>query len=324
MRILVVVGCTKAKHLPVPEALCLHTVPRGPVTAVAAAWRSRLRNAERRVAAVDLYGGPSWTDAKRALARARRLDGGASLAVMSAGFGLVAEDELLPGYSATFSDDRDAVHDRLTGDASSAEAGRLWWAELRQALGDTRARADGLLAAADLVCVAVGAEYLSAGREDMASVAARLGPDRLAVVSAGSDRGGLPPALAECLLPIGTEWEIKLPGVRAGLNNRALRWLLEESCLQERLSFEAVRRQVDAMTPGIRQRWQARPKKTLIRCTDEAIVEWVISRLHDEPSLSVSELLRRFRQERSCEQSRFRLLADQARRTVARGNVPIL
>ena len=113
-------ACTDGKRLTPSATLRMREhVHAAPIEA-ARTWRNAANVELPCLPARQLYKGVGWSGV-RAAAEA----GGHDLSVVSAGFGLVAAEQLLPGYSATFLP-RHA--DSVPG---SAAGRRTWW----QALG---------------------------------------------------------------------------------------------------------------------------------------------------------------------------------------------
>src|SRR5689334_9845918 len=99
---MVIAACSDRKTVPVPRAMALRAVPGASMTERFGEWRSRISAATTlKVEASRLYAGDHWRAVERGVAALRRW-GPTDLWIASAGLGLVAADERIPPYSATF------------------------------------------------------------------------------------------------------------------------------------------------------------------------------------------------------------------------------
>jgi hypothetical protein len=305
-----VVTCAKRKRLPIDPALRLRAVlPESSIEERAAAWLARLRDhGGAKLAAADLYVGEQWSIVREIT----RTNPSVRLWICSAGYGLVAAETALGGYSATFSTDHpDAI--RQTG-VSLADAQGAWWTALaRSSTAHPFARPVTLAGIAETfpdehLVVAASPVYLRALRNDLLEAGARLTePDMLAVVSGGID--------GEFLGRMDVRFDARLTrslgGSMMSLNVRVVRealrggWALHRSAFQSRL---------DALSADVPE--FSYPRR--VRLSDEEVLDYIRRRLDgDRPSQSA--LLRHLRTELgfACEQKRFRRLYAQANAVAA-------
>src|SRR5947208_7568321 len=100
MRVSVITNCTARKALAVPRLTQARSMRRGSLASLAKEWKWRLRDAERRVPARELYQGRAFQEATKAARLAKT-----PLYIVSAGLGLINEAELVPPSSLTVSED---------------------------------------------------------------------------------------------------------------------------------------------------------------------------------------------------------------------------
>lgn len=93
---LIISNCSKRKRVPADPTLHARELTSGTSDAVAEAWILRLQAATPSMSASALYSGRAFFEARRTA-----FDLGASLAIVSAGFGLVAGEASVPSYSLT-------------------------------------------------------------------------------------------------------------------------------------------------------------------------------------------------------------------------------
>ena len=186
-RTLVLVACSALKSARGPDvASTLGPGPLG-VGEAAALWGAALASRTERVPARDLYRGRGFRRA--AAAAAAR---GATLAVASAGLGLVLGDDPVPPYDATVGREGPSPRAAVPGFRSSA-----WWAALGEgAWGRDLAE---VAAGFDVVACALGADYLAMLGPDLARLeAARPGTLRLFCLARA-----MPAALVGAAMPDG-------------------------------------------------------------------------------------------------------------------------
>lgn len=117
---LIISNCSKRKRVPADPALHARDLESGTSNAVAEAWVARLKAATPSMSASALYAGRAFFEARRTA-----LDLGASLAVVSAGLGLVDGETSVPSYSLTTARrDPDDILRKTTRGAAD------WWTAL--------------------------------------------------------------------------------------------------------------------------------------------------------------------------------------------------
>ena len=298
----VVVSCADRKVTAAPPSLELRAYQRD-LGERAKAWMARLeRPATDRVPAASLYRGEHWSVAKRLTEAGTATQQAVRLSIASAGYGLLAPDELVESYAATFTPRQPDSITRSDSPSRPSSDGRFWWEQLatrdRQAhLPATLTELAGQDRASPLV-VALSGTYTSALADDILGAAKELAdPSLLFLVSAGS----FEQRLESFLVPIDARFSHALGGTTLSLNVRVAKHLIEQvrehdwerSGVHHFLSAERSR------LPD-RHRYERRP------LTDVEVTAFIRSNLEAEAPASRTALLRRLRDlDMACEQRRF-------------------
>jgi hypothetical protein len=315
-RIGLLVPCTKRKRGVVVDALRIRSLPRTDTCSLAAEWTRRLGAASGRRPATDLYVGQGWAYALAArrllIGRSARVDA----FVLSAGLGLISADHPVPPYSATFSSGEDQVAARADDDSPRAAIHRRWLGLLHATRGASGRSNLEQLSRCDYVVAAMGAEYVEAAGELLAELADALGGDRLLLVSVGTRLRAEDP-LSKVQLPVDTLAEMLLPGARSSLNQRLLKWIVEEVVPTTGWDRAALGAEIAARLAGA-SAGQPRGPRPVWRLDDSQVAAWIAERLRVDPDASQSRLLQEFRKTGSCEQGRFGRLVASVREKAAR------
>jgi hypothetical protein len=276
------------------------SVPSGTAEDVAEDWLARAGQAAQRDAAYRLYGGAGWSQSLRAWEAVKPQKG--ELFVASAGFGLLSSDAIVPPYAATFSPEDDRIAQALNGYDSIGEAHRAWWAAINKARLNTAMPLCQMLRGFDCVVVALSAHYFRAVRDDLTTLAEKIGPKKLFVLATGVAKAEVPEVLWPCFLPIGVAIEGLLNGPCATLNQRALVWLLEEIVPHSGWERAAIEKEIKCHMKKLRPT-EPKPKQ---RLSDSEIEEWIVRQWTERPREGRTALLRQLRLKGySCEQKRF-------------------
>lgn len=153
---LVITNCSKRKRAPLDPTLHAGDLEAGPTESVAYDWSERLRAAKPVGAAGDLYAGRAFVEASRAAAAL-----GGSLAIVSAGLGLVHATIAVPAYSlTTVHRDPDNILRKVDGVAPE------WWAALqtRSPFGSAAIQSEQ-----GLILAALSSSYLTMIADDWAN-----------------------------------------------------------------------------------------------------------------------------------------------------------
>src|SRR5262245_18088114 len=128
MRVIVVTTCTNRKKFPTPPELDASRLDVGSQTAVAAAWRNRVKSATPLGTAAEVYCGRSFREAALA-ARAAHAD----FRIISGGLGLIRYDEAMPSYRLSLLQQSPEFIGARIGGAPFDAA--LWWCAIQQTVG---------------------------------------------------------------------------------------------------------------------------------------------------------------------------------------------
>jgi hypothetical protein len=303
--VLVLITCTNRKTVIPSPALRLRSVPGRTTAARAQAWIDRLSTADvERLPASRLYSGDHW-HVVRSIGQDRQRHR-VGLFVCSAGYGLVPVEANLAPYAATFAlNHPDSVaRSAKNGQASSAQ--RAWWEALAAWSGPVPGSPRSI---ADLACerknsillIAASPQYLDAVTDDLDRAAAAVGPERLAVFSAGADSH---PTLAGHLVPCDARLQNALGGSLSSLNARCVRYALSHLG-DDRLTFSSIRRLFSRLL-NKQPEYEPTQRKAL---SDKEVCAFIRKALAADAGIRPTPLLRRLRDsDLACEQSRFTML----------------
>jgi len=127
MSLVVITSCTNGKRLPPAAGLRASELPAINVAGAAREWANRIKHAEALGPAGELYKGGAFSVAKKT---AKNLS--APLFILSAGLGLIADDDAVPSYALTVSAGScDDIGHHCSGHCTPSD----WWQHLNEALG---------------------------------------------------------------------------------------------------------------------------------------------------------------------------------------------
>ena len=301
----VITICTHRKRVR-PSALATAvSLPFGSQDTVQSAWLDKLRTLPADVPASALYAGRGFALAVQGATIAK-----AKLYILSAGLGLVAATQRVPGYGLTVSDGRaESVTTRVTGEFDvDAWFSALLSGPYSKRWADVGGHGSGRIL---LALTRPYAEMVGRSLSELdLSILARLRIFGAALSPA------LPAVLRQALAPYDERLDAILPGTRADFAQRALLHFVSSIAVlrkaQDRASdYAAVEAALESAAAPDRPR---RPRRT-----DEEILKLILVRLRSQSG--IARILRALRDEEgvACEQSRFSRLYRAAvdQRTVA-------
>lgn len=187
------IPCTDRKRISPVEELCARNLSVGACEDVAKDWGRRVRSANDRVTPDHLYCGRAYKEARDA---SNLLE--AELCVVSAGHGIIRQDQTIPPYGLTVaSGKRDSVQAKITDtDWSSAK----WW----QALGEFSFASVSLSeyfrdVAAELILLSLSGSYAKLLGEELAGLD-ECSVQKVRVFGAGL-ASHVPENIKPCLMP---------------------------------------------------------------------------------------------------------------------------
>lgn len=286
---LVVVACTDSKTLAASPEAQLRNHPRDAGDLIDR-WRAALQSGPPRIAAKNLYKGGYWTGVRAAA----DVVGWNSVAIVSAGRGLVFPDDEISSYSATFSAGQ---ADSIPGAGDPAAAG-AWWSRLG---GDERLIAHIERETPDGLVCALPASYLRPLEPTLEKACCTFSPTRVAIL--GSPRS---PMLKSFAVPIDARAVRQVGGAAGQLASRVLAWLAQTGLLNGAWDLAGIRAAVaELVDEGDPRLYPARTPMT-----DHEVCGWINARLASAvPPTSASTALRALRESgQGCEEKRFRAL----------------
>lgn len=300
---LILTNCTGRKRAAPEARLTARSLGVGSHREVACEWAGRLRVVGSGVWAAELYCGRSVTETFSA---ARSI--GADVAFISAGHGLVEQNEKIPPYSLTASlGHLDSVGSRITEPYEPAS----WWDALARAQGKDRPLARFIESrGASLVLVAMPASYLAMVTPDFAALTPRI--LKTIRVVGPRHQEELPGCLQSSWLP----YDARLDSAETGCNgtasdfpHRALRHFAEHILSTHR--HAGSERHAEEVTSALAQ-YRPYVRSSGQRMSDDEVISAIVT-LWKKHGGRRAAILRELRSVRriACEQSRFRLLANQ-------------
>lgn len=253
----------------------------------------------------ELYSGGSWKIVRRINSE---FSGKLKTWVVSAGQGLLDEEEKVPSYAATFaSGEPDCV---VSGKVSSDNL-TDWWTLLCEW---RRANGKVISSLADLahaypnqpMVVALSADYFKATQTDLLKARATLAdPELLILISAGTKPKG---PLAENLVPADARFENLFGKSRLVLNNKIAALVLREF-KPEQMRVQQVAGHLEKMIRELPP--SSYPTRT--RGTDLQVSQFLEAKIQSCRHPTYTALLREYRSlGLACEQRRFRELFREA------------
>jgi len=305
-----IVSCTGRKTAAPTADVCFRAVRAEYGRERVKEWTTRLQSGERgTVAAAELYAGEHWSVVRDML---RRAAGSLNvhLWIASAGYGLLAADDLVRSYSASFST-ADVDYVGRASKNRKVTAPVDWWKRINatRIRGTRGARSIQWLAERDpsARCMVVASpNYLTALLSDIHAAARTLRAGHLKLVSSFDPT--LVNELSKHLIVARSGLTHALGGSLVSLNARVARDVIERGWITRRTADVAAHYR----TLGENL---AEPRPGRVKVIDAEVVAFIRALRRDE-HVSASAALRRFRDTGyACEQNRFgQLFAKTGRR----------
>lgn len=280
---MVVTSCSKRKRFAPPLHLNACSLPYGALAAVARDWERRTAMAVPVAKAGQLYAGRQFQEVCQA---GQALD--AEMLIISAGLGVVRQDELVPAYGLTVAaSGDDSVLARIEGKASSSD----WWKAITASASHRFRSLNFALSGAStgVVLLALPSAYLTMVTDELAAFAPAL-RNRLRVFTCPSfsfeDEG-----LDRLIMPYDDRLDgpdSPRPGAGTDFSGRALADFAN-AILPELPGADAAEHAaaVSRRLSG----WSAKHRPERLKCGDAELIE--ITRKHwTKAGASASRLLR--------------------------------
>ncbi len=301
MRALVLVPCSERKRFSPAMPMRAQTLPAGPLDLVARSWGLRAQNATPKLRPDRLYRGRTFLEGRKA---AKCL--GAELVVISAGYGLLSEQDEVAPYSLTVLPGK---ADSILGKVHHSEwLPSAWW----RMLGEHTPAETDLCALLEqrkpnLILMSLSAGYALLIADQLQI----LTPDqkaRLRIFCAGAG-SHVPRVVADNIMPYDARLDgadSPIRGTMSDFSGRALHHYAR--CVRDGnikgMNLAEDKTDLAALTAN----WAPPNKTCRIRQTDREIVAFILD-TWCRTGGSSSASLRLLRQSgRACEQGRFRIL----------------
>jgi hypothetical protein len=305
MRPLVLAPCTRRKRAEISPTLRGSSLPIGEIRFVAETWVSRVRASEPVIEAGNFYGGRSLVEAKSAAEAVK-----AELYFVSAGLGIISQNDKIPAYSLTTSPgDVDTVSEKITDNFNV----QIWWMHLNRSFGFTKGRLANILSNSNSVALlALPSTYLMLIAHELSSLpAAILARVRLI----GPPKHKVPPNLAPFWMPYDARLDTLDPsrsGTRSDFPQRAARHFAEVVLNDEPYADAAKHA---SLVTNILTPFRSKTTESGRSATDAELIKIIrdlLPGLNYRSTVTLRHLRRELRI--ACEQSRFRKLFEIARR----------
>lgn len=308
MRLIAVTTCTDRKRFPVPLELDASGIKPGSQSAVANAWRKRIKAAPTVGRATEVYCGRSFREAELA---ARAGDG--DFRIISGGLGLIRADDLIPAYSLSLvRQSSEFIGGRVVAEPFNASR---WWGEIQSSPTDAPLAKLLRNSPDSIIVIGISNSYLPLIENDL-TVLDDDHLDRVRLIGMGIE-DACPPQLRRCILPYDDRLDgpdSTIPGTRGDFSSRAMRHFVEHILAKHRsASMSAHAAAVErGLSKWRRPKYISRPSKT-----DDEIVTLIKKnwkRIEGKSSLGLRYL--RDVEKIACEQGRFRTLFHRAAKQV--------
>lgn len=304
--VLIIVPCTDRKRRKPAPNLSARNLPEVRISTLAKAWAERVSVQGDRVAARDLYCGRAFREAMDATELLN-----ANLKVISAGLGIVDQDQEIPSYSATVTPGYpDSILKRIPfGTASSSD----WWYALQSELPGVRGFRDEVKESrASLVLIALTEKYAEMIQSDLEDLDAEE-IARLRVFGAGIAKH-LPERLVPTVMPYDERFDgpqSPRPGTMSDFAPRALRHFADLLHSGQVLGedLEADRSELERHMTG----WLPREIPVRAKLSDDEVIEFIDASWEETGGRSQVTLRLLRDSGHACEQKRFRDLFHKAR-----------
>lgn len=305
---IVITTCTNKKKTPVEDRLEARNLAKGTLKEISHAWRTGLKEPRITLPANEMYLGRAFLEARRA----HEIAGG-ELWIISAGLGLVRDDEKIPGYDLTISGGSpNSIRERILDGNFTLAA---WWSEINR-LRRPKRSVSALLAQnpRQLVLIAASSSYFQLIQQDLLSATdAQL--QKVRIIGCEST-DNIDDRLRPYVMPYADSLDGEgspIPGTKADLPQRALYHFASEIAKKApKASAEEHSESIRTSLAHVKQ--QEIPQRQ--RMSDDEIVSSIIE-YWDEAGGKSQEMLKVLRKKKgiACEQSRFGRLFKVAKRS---------
>ncbi len=299
LRVVVCIPCSSRKRLSPEPSMCAQNLVSGNIEVVAKAWGECLRDASTKHRPEQVYCGRAYREGKFA---AECING--IIFVISAGYGLVSENDEIAPYSLTVTSGQvDSINRNIRKSEWSPNA---WW----QALGtytqaNTNLRSLLKKMKPDLILISLSTGYGHLIADDLQKLTEKT-KRRLRIFCAGK-RSPVPPELNANIMPYDNRLDGPNSPIRGTMSDFSCRALHHYArCLRDGLIKGVDLTEDKACLESIMASWTLPEKPNRIRQTNDEIIAF-ISDTWSQSNGRLNACLRSLRDSgRACEQNRFR------------------
>jgi hypothetical protein len=280
---------------------------QGTASCLAANWVTALKGSAREHAAKEFYVGRGFSEV---LKTADYL--GSSIAIVSAGLGLISGDEKIPSYDLTVTEGKNNVLKLMN---SPDRTSMIWWQALQKELGVSRPFEKMISEhLGKIILIALPSTYLAMIEHELQSLPSAM-MSRLRIFTSELGRRSMSTQLQKQAMPYDERLETtSYSGTRSDFPQRSLRHFVMQLCAESLSVSEASVRVMQSLE---HQKWRLVPDR--VKKTDEQIIDCLNVHWNAYGGAS-GRLLRCLRDDLgvACEQSRFRLLWKQVQELKSR------
>jgi hypothetical protein len=301
--------CTNIKSQTVPDICSIEMFDGMEIAQACRNWKANLTlSGLPKVPAQSLYVGSHWKETLASVKVAQVQGFTPDLFILSAGWGLVHQAQLITPYAATFANSGgDSIH-RLNwpSELSTKERCRLWWESINdQFYSMKRPLSERFSDEVDsLFLVILSKDYYQAIEQELLEMVSK--GHEILILSAGlfTQRKIAHPQLKNNILPFNDKFKQMDPYLNktnVSLNARLANWLLGTYADAVKMGVKTtveILLDIEASLPSM-------VRKDVVKMTDEEVLGFIAENFVPQVSTATQLLTILREQNKSCEQKRF-------------------
>ncbi|KKL96461.1 hypothetical protein LCGC14_1844270 [marine sediment metagenome] len=294
MKIHLITNCTSRKLHKLTSKVHLKDISKDAISP-SENWTKILSKQVDLLPALDAYAGDHWAKVKDI----ERL--GASLWIVSAGYGLISADTKICSYNATFNSNDENSVSKFYSKENLKEKNRCWWKDIHKGR-ESSIEKIYFDHPGDIFFIALPPNYLKVIEPELDNLAS-CGVINLHNTYIFSSKQDLSLSLKECFYQAKEDFCEQLGGSRVSLIIRLARYIFKGLSLKEP-TYPQVQKMYNALLLG------SSPVKHINRrkMTDKNVIDFILTELNDSTltKISTTKLLKKMRdQGMGCEHKRF-------------------
>ncbi len=315
MQVVILIPCSERKFIKPDKNMCAQHLTTGPIGHVAHAWGMRMRSTTHRFRPNEIYCGRAYQEGRKA---ANCLN--AELIVISAGYGIVKENDEIAPYSLTVSTGK---LDSISRKVNRAEWSlKRWWKMLGENTPAT-ANLSQLLAHSDpdLILNSLSTRYTGLIQDELTSISSKLKQRMRLFCSATNPY--VPTDLVDNIMPYDVRFNGPDSPIRGTMSDFSCRAAHHFAQSIQSGMIRGVNLDEDKFNLlDMMKTWTPPNLPHRIRQTDEEVIEFILNSWHQTGGLSGNSLRHLRNSGFACEQGRFRNLFKRAvdRCNLSQGN----